>query len=483
MFRFVSRSFLGVFVLCILSSSVHSSDADSNTREFNLDTYLRRVRIQNEGFRSSQLQKLGSTQSQAQADLLTSPTLYGSATAFSDSRLSVFAALQGALTQGVNLNSGVRWMTDEGWNFKAEYRWNLNYLPGAGRFGDFQIPTTYVDSGPLIQATLPLLRNAGGIETRAIKQNINEGVNFTQAYESFKMKQILEAAEHAYWDFAYRQENLKIAEKSKEKSQELYNWVSRRQGMGLTDVSDLYQAKASLKQHDLTLQEAKSALKTAERNMASYLGPARLEPNIKTYSLQNYFEYMWKKIPQDFKPREDLLAAEAQTKQLNAQLELEKQKRLANLDLTFSAALNQWDTQLGSSFSNIASIRNPYFAVTATFSLPYEGDKNDKVVEGFATQIEAAQLRLAQQKFDSETKVTDLKARIADLKEKLDLTEELEKIHLDKLNAEISKHRNGRSTLYQVIAFELDHQMAQSSKSKIQLDLLHLITELRSYQK
>ena len=83
--------------------------------------------------------------------------------------------------------------------------------------------------------------------------------------------------------------------------------------------------------------------------------------------------------------------------------------------------------------------------------------------------------------FEQDREWKDLTQKFHDVKKRLLISQKMEAIQKEKWSYELDRHRQGRTTTYQVIMFEQDYTNAYSSRLRIEADLLRLFTQLKTF--
>lgn len=449
-----------------------------------LESYLLEAKMHHGGIIGSSLIRGGVRQTEIQTRLLTGMNFYATGQAMSDAKVSVFSALSGSKTDSITTAAGLSWQTDSGLQTKLEYRLGYYQLPNAsGSFGGFSIPSTYYDSGPSLQMTLPLWRNAGGSELKVKKAIIAANIDVKAVSESLSLSQILFEAENSYWRLLVSKAILDVEKKSFERAQQLNNWMENRVKLQLADQSDAFQTSAALKLRELDYQSAQAEDMSAERAFDLNRGVTNLVQYRNLPSLDDMFSDTFaEKLPSyNFKEDVQLFLAQAALTSANIVAEIEKTR--PTLDLNAGVALNQWDYTLQNAGFNAFSVRYPTYYVGFGFNMPLDSVALNGTVAGLSREKEGLVLLAERKKMESRSEWVDLNEKLNAAKDRLKIAVKVEAIQKSKLENEKVRHQRGRSTVYQVLVFEQDYDNAQLSKIRAKAEILQLMAKLKTFRR
>ena len=440
-----------------------------------MEGYLSEVRRQNWTYQGSVEQKIGSAGRRREADLLFSPSLYSSIQVKDDKKPSDLPVMSYDKIETRNYSVGISQLTRFGMSTKLYYAMDYSHylMPDQPMSG-------YYAARPVLEITQPLWRNGFGRSDRSNEEAV-KAQSESEAWNAESNRQnLLVDAEMAYWDLAIARELVQIQERSLHESDAIYEYVSRRARMNLTDQADVLQAKASLETKRLDLKAARDDEAVAKRAFNTYLNRSESEEAPVLSSVP------WKEMPsiettKQPQTRADVLAAEAQSKASVANARMLAEKDKPSLDLYFSHASNGWDSGTASAVSDSFSWNRPTTTAGLTFSIPLNYSAAKDALRGAQHEESAAQWTYRQKLLDQQQAWSDLLARLSDAKTRLELAFTIESAQKQKLDYEKQRLKEGRTTTYQVLLFEQDYSQAEYAKAKAAAQVLDLSARLKLY--
>lgn len=443
-----------------------------------LETYLKQVQSRNQAVRSSMMSMEATLLRAKEAGFLYSPTFFSDFQAMSDARRLQNPSFQGSKTDYLMGSSGIEVQTEFG--LQASLSYQLSYTSIVGASSVFVPQANFFDVRPVLSVNYPLMRNSGGKDTRSAFDVI-EAQSLVKLYsESYKVKQLLADAEMAYWRLVLADEMVDIQIKVLQKAYQIRDWAANRVKLQLADRSDLLQVEAVAQLRELELQSAKDELSAAARAFNVARGEDAETVSEVLVSLDSV-GLRTLEIPARADFREDVLAAKQAYRLASLNAKLSDAVYDPSLDLFGSIALNRRDSNAIDAALSSFSFSFPTNVVGIKYKMSLDGGRISDVKKGVVKEVESAALSFDRKVFEQDREWKDLTQKFNDVKKRLLISQKMEAIQKEKWMYELNRHRQGRTTTYQVILFEQDYTNAYSSRIRIESDLLRLFTQLKTF--
>lgn len=180
--------------------------------------------------------------------------------------------------------------------------------------------------------------------------------------------------------------------------------------------------------------------------------------------------------------REDVLAAAESMKAAIAQAEVSKDNTLPSLDLFSNLSLNGRDEAFNKASNESFKKDNAFVIIGAKLAVPLDFSITKSIRAGYRKEIEAALLNYKKKRFDQESTWNELSQKFIDAKKRLLISIELEELQFKKLEAEKKRHKEGRSTTFQVFSFEQEYIQSQLLRIKTQGLVLGILTQMKLFK-
>lgn len=440
-----------------------------------LNEYLTQVTEKHTGHKAAdQISKAAKLQA-AEGSLLFKPVANGQGVASSEGQANPFDS--GAALSSRSYSLGVTQPTNFG--LSGTFSYNRNELEAnAG-----PLSGTYTASWLQLELRQSLLRNWAGAELRRQSEAIEAGALAKSYTQSFVAKQILLEAETNYWRLALARELVAVQKDAVERAERLHDWTSRRVRLQLADRADALNASTNLQARKLDLRSAEDEERASAQAFNSSRGLNSNEVSEKLDELTPDV-IVTMKIPARTETRDDVKAAEQQTKAAAANALVSREKNKPTIELfgvlPMTQETNASSVQLAASAnSNVTS--RPGTTVGLRLAVPLDFGTQDHVRQGYAAEAAATDQTYRRRVFEEERDWSDLTAKFEQTKERLKLYADLENVQKTKLDYERDRQQRGRSTLQQVLLFEADYEQAQLGRIRTSAELLTLNAQMKLY--
>jgi outer membrane protein TolC len=455
------------------------STIPANSADLNLESYLSQVDAKNQDVASSQKLSEGATLSAKEADLLYSPTLFAETewtdndfrnSTFPDAYRSFFAD---------NYTLGVKQLTPVGLNFSVSYLLSHQGFLGAidQKSGNLE-DRRFWEGTPKIDLTFSLLRNWMGSETKATEAVTRSTALSNEFSSRYRMKATRAEAAGAYVRVVSEQQLVKLYQDSLGSANDIYALNNKRMRVNLGETSDVLQAEANLQGTKLQLQASQDDLRVACRdfNRLRNLDSDVVEETLVPPSIENL------PLPARAEVRDDTRAAQENSKLLAAQATLGEQRNRPVLEVFGSFALNDRDLQAADTFKSSFQLGQQTTAFGLRFSMPLEFGNQADTVKGYRMQRDGAEALVAQKLFEQEVEWKNLAQQLTEAKRRYDIATALSAIQKRKVENERSRLRQGRTTTYQTLIFNIDFNSAEAARIQAQANVLAVYAQMQTFE-
>jgi outer membrane protein TolC len=439
--------------------------------------FLDQVKSKHQGYRGAKLGAEGAADTAGEAALITLPSVFFDFKWADDRSLKSNPAM-GKRTLFDEYQAGIMETTPFGLTGKLYY--DVQYTDVSGASSLFMPLSTYYEAHPVFEGSLSLWRNLFGKEVRANQDALEAGNKATRYAESFNAKMALAEAENAYWRLALARRLKVISTESLERAQKLRDWNARRARTGLGDRSDLLQAEGNLKLRKLELQSAVDE----ERNAALMFNSQR---GIDSDKVGEALELLpdskseFYSTPEKSGMRDDVQAALENTRAARAVATAEAEKNSPTLELYGQWKYGGLDHEYSKAEEEAFKSDYPMAAIGVRFNMPLDVIDLANAHGGHNKEAAAADYKYQRKVFEQQRDWNDLTKRYSEARKRLALAEAFEDSQKEKLEYERKRHHQGRTTTFMVLQFEQDYATAESTRLKIQGEMLGLVAQLKTY--
>jgi outer membrane protein TolC len=456
----------------------------AQAEELSLAGYMKQVRQGNGAVKGAIESSHAAKEKGRERELAFSPNLFANAQWMGDSKLPQMPFFTYDELTIHTYQLGISKLTSFGLQAKLYYELDYTAFQNAvfpgGQPGGGNIPLTYYDARPVIELSESIWGNGFGRSARASYEMTDAQAAATSASARFQARSELSQAEAAYWRLAVAREAVVIGQRQIGDAEKIHDYTARRAKMHLGETADELQSRAALDLRRLDLKSAEDEERAAARalnalrNVSSAKVSESLAP-LASATLQSY------QSPARAAMRDDVEAAKETQRTTAAAAELTVEKDKPTLDVYASYALNGRDTTIAPALGDSYTAGRPTKMLGVKLVVPLDLNAASDARRGAIHERDSAQMIYEQKVKDQETSWEDLNRKLGEAKERLTLSETIEKAQEAKLLHERNRLKNGRTTTYQVLLFEQDFAQSQLARLRAEADVLGLLTQMKLY--
>lgn len=444
-----------------------------------LERYLEEVRHGNLEYQAAIDKSDGAVGRFSQGSLIFSPSAFGEFSWTDDRSLLLQLANLGTRNKIEELSTGFSMLTRFGLLGKVSYNIQRTELFGAP--ATFDPNNKFFFTFIALEFFQPLWQDLFGKQSKLQEIATGKGAHATYSNEKYNSIVTLVTAEKAYWTLVAARELVIIHKESFDRATKLKEWQGKRVTQRLSDDSDLIQATAALKLRELDYKTAIINLEIAERTLNEFRGTSDKTVN-ETVMFPDLNSILERPLPEFRGAKLDVEAARYNVEVSRANLEIARDKQLPSFSFYGSAALKARDENLQIATGDVIGTEYPVIKLGANLTIPLDFKTASDVKSGYLREIIGTEKLYQRKLYEQEFQREDLIKRIIENRERLKILVELESAQKIKLDTERKRHKQGRSTTYQVSLFEQDYLSAQINKVNAVYQFLVLYAEAKKFQ-
>ncbi len=447
----------------------------SHENIMNLETFLSQVRSKHDGLKASEYFVDSAPLMQKEVGLVTTPSFFSNAVYVSDSKQSPFFPYQ--KFESTQFQVGLQDQTSFGTTAKLTYSYSsLQYIGTA-------IPL-YYQTAPLLEVSQALWRNGFGAEVSAMKQQLEANIEAQKFTESFKIKSYLFEAESSYWRLALAREATLVSKDAFDRAKRIFDYSRGKARLGLADNSDFLQSKAALEARRVDFRMAEEDEQHASRAFNALRGVDSILVAERLVSLSSFASkdiHQKLKRQNSMQTRDDVKAAQERARASIASAKVSQEKNKPSLELYGQLGMNGFDKEQTASINQSFGITKPSEAVGIRLNFPLDLSATHDASAGWREQQLATQHNLERKIFEQERDWHELNQRFENALVRYEMLESLSNAQKAKLQNEKNRHAKGRTTLINVISFEVDYMVAELSRIRTLTEILQVHAQLKLF--
>jgi outer membrane protein TolC len=459
----------------ILCLSLHAHAQSENY--VSLEAYLNQVKNKHDGVKASESLLSSAHLVEREAELLTEPVLFSSAQYINDSKQSPFFPYTKLMS--TQFQFGVQEQTSYGTQAKLSYSYN-NYQ----YVGSTPVTPMAYQTSPTLEISQSLWRNGFGSETGTQREIILANSEAQKFSESFRLKSYYFEAESSYWRLALSRVALQVSNEAFDRAKKIFSYSKNKSKLGLADQSEFLQASAAVEARRVDLRLAQEDEQSAARAFNSSRG---LDSENVGENLQPLADFAAKDIAVKLKrqsnmqTRDDVRAAQEQSRASIANARLSQEKDKPTLEVFGQLGLNGLDTDAQTSVNQSLGSSKPTEVIGVRFNIPLNLSATSDASAGWRAQQVGAQYNLERKIFEQEKDWHDLNQKYDNALQRFEMYDKLVEAQKAKLTNEKKRHSSGRTTLVNVINFEVEFLVAQLGRLRTLSEILQIHAQLKLF--
>jgi outer membrane protein TolC len=462
-----------MFVLSVVALNAYCQQLD-------VETYLSQVREKNDAVKGAIFSSLGSQQRSVEGSLIFTPKFFSEVKTMDDRRETLMPSFQGTETIYSQAEAGVSQVTRYGLAGRVYYGLSSTEL--------FNVNKTYIpepkfnDSSITLEVSQPLCQNALGSQYRNSEKAVSAKAQAGMYGNKYEAQMLLFGAEIKYWKISAARESIKIISETLERTKHILEFNEKKVSRGLADKSDVLQAQSMLQARNLDLIKARGEERQAAREFNSMrsVDSDFVNEDISLPPLEVVVGLLSsaQECPQ---MRNDVRAAEMGYKALEAVDNISVDKTKPDVSVYAVTSFNNRNTLGYNAITGTVNSDHIYYVAGLKMSVPI-GGPGSEVRSGYSRETEGAKLQFDQKKRDQDSEWYVVTTGMRDTKDSLIAADTLLKAQLAKLENERSRQKDGRSTMFQVFAFEQEYLSSQINIIFLKTKAMSLLAQAKTFK-
>ncbi len=282
--------------------------------------------------------------------------------------------------------------------------------------------------------------------------------------------------ESTYWDYYLAIEDLKLKKSNLERAQKIDKWTSQRVSNGISDRSDLMNARALVALRQVELLAGEEEFKNQEIKFKDNIGltanDSIPELNVNMADSRPYIAELMK--------NKNVIKIDAKLKQVEAELksyvadEVTDQLR-PDLNVFGTYSTTSYDRDHQQAVSDMTQDDFPKNSFGVNFSWVFESDAKSSLRNSAQKDATAAKLKAEKKQLDGEKAWSEHVRKYELLKKSVSVLESVAQFQRERALAEQDKLSRGRTVTAQVV-------IAESDAAEAEINLLKTKTQLRKLE-
>lgn len=336
------------------------------------------------------------------------------------------------------------------------------------------------ETQPILDLRLPLLAGGFGRQIRSEFQSsyLQKRIEALEAEVAYDSK--MNEAKILMWSTILQKELVAAQTETMNRIQKIYDIVRKKAAQNLEASSNFLQTRSAIESTELDLMNAQLKYSQLQRllnlvlkNLNSVAIPSYDFKKFTKVDLQTYLNKITplekiQSFSQDLKIQSSILSSEANR---------------SRLDFFASLSLSGQNKDWNESLIQAQKGRYPTQFVGVQWVIPLDQSITSRALERQSMLSKTSQsIKTYSQNEQKSAVVQDLVAQYNQMVDMLSLNLKLEKTQLEKLKNERQLLNQGRSSIYQVLQFELDLARAQAGKFLLAIELEKSYQQLLQYR-
>lgn len=416
-------------------------------------------------------------QKEKESNLVFSPQVFANFFYSQDERETLNPQFMGVTTTVKNYEVGLKQQTPWGQQLSLSYQSQYIGLNGT----ILTSPLAY-EVGPKIELTQSLWKNFFGQESRAQRSFIKSQNAALYYQDLHNYKLLLMQTKMLYFNTYIAKESLRLQLESLKRAQEILTWAQKRSQRQLADESDYLQAQAQVLSKEFEVRVARENLSSVEKKFQSMRGNdhSTLSETLVPLNAEELLSYM---APSEYIPRAEFQAFEEQLNLHISQSVISAHRYKPTFEIFGQMHYQGRDPEYSIADNEAWDRKNEWWVVGLRFMAPiYFLDSSD-TIGAYEIQQQVAAKQLEQKKIDEFSAWNNLIEQLEQKKERYKISKKLQAVQKKKIDVERTRLKQGRTTTYQVLMFEIDYLNAELIHLQSMAELVQVTSELDLHKK
>ena len=325
----------------------------------------------------------------------------------------------------------------------------------------------------------PFMKNSLGMNDRAQIEQAKLAYDSADFTLNREMDLSVYAGLMQYWSLVFVRKHISAQRRAVRFAREFLNTTREEKKLGTAEETDLLAARANLlgRQDELLeLQELERSTAEEFRTMLAVEPDVKLNVRMSNPSFVNVGRFSDERIAAALEHRGDYRSLKKNLDRLNVKLKVAKNTRWPKLDLVSTLELNDIS---GSYTRSLGGMDSPNVTVGLAFSVPLE----NRYARADAKKSKSEKIRNVYAMKDLETQIVNKLSRLTkevySRKRIVTIGQSRDAIQREKLNAELQKYQQGRSSSYVIVQYQNDSVAAERSLVESWLSFQKAVLELQ----
>ncbi len=339
-----------------------------------------------------------------------------------------------------------------------------------------------------VQWNQPLLRGAWRITATQALEQARFASDRAQAGMRQADTEVVQAAVDAYWALAFAQADVSVKQRSLELAQALKEMTEAKFRVGAVAEVEVVQTDADIATRTDALLGARHALRRAQDELRILLFGLDAA-NEWDFELQPISEppapggpvISWESCFADAREfRADLRKLRVDVDAADSAWQAADHDRMPKLDLLLAGTYTGQDSQVGEAFSVLADRNFPGATIGLVFEVPLGNDAQAGAERRARWRMYLALRALRDTEHRVANEVREATRNLAYQAERVEVTRRAREVAERQLEAEQRRLAEGASTNFQVLSFQTDLAVVESSEAQARMDHARAVVRLNT---
>lgn len=336
-----------------------------------------------------------------------------------------------------------------------------------------------------VKLTQSLWRDAFGRQTRLRREGDYAELLNRKAALLYEQQLILIDVESLYWELVFSLKEEQIRIKNIEVSKQLQGWTNQRIKRSAADKSDVLQADALMSSRELDLTAVRNQIQ-ALRNRMRQIFPNQemgdFMPNLQALTQERELSQLLAEHGNlEIPKRLDSISTEQMAKQAEAQALKTREQWKPQFDAYISYGQNGISDTFNNAWTRAGNNRYSGTHVGVVLKIPLNRHLTSEQEKAAELAAEARRLQAQGQSRSSHISWEELQRQILILKKQVQEAQRLSDFQNSKVKEERRLFRLGRSTVFQLVTFEVDAAEAEVRTYRFLTDLRKAESQARVF--